>query len=536
MLTFIKSTFRINHDIYNLMLKSLYLKLNIFLIDYYDNKNFWFKKYQNTNTCAFIEKFMKLKVDFIENICSFTKIDAEIIKSGDHLEFNKALIANNTNSSDKKDKPDLEIDLFCSFHKIFFKNLYGILSDISLTYKSDSENYLKTYSDSDFLMPTKLDIIGNLWKFNHLNEKYFNSMSNHICLYMKNFFNKKLITWRYLFIKSKTNKKEMCRICELEFSMNDFFFHARYCMEKKVYIKGLMDIRNKIKKVLDDIKAYKENRKTTQKRRTLDAGNSPRTKLLEGEKLDIFDDKSPLDPIDYFDLIFKKERYHSSESYEKNPNLLVALNKSIHYLTDQIYIQSIQKNVNESLCDIYFKLVQILVLKDKIVEMLLLDKKEQEQIKSTNINLLRASENVVTNKLLTFQFQKFPRKRRNSMKIFNPMTIRSVNNEGTDPNRSILKIPSSQTPIIKSRQRNFSINIDNLNLNMNMNINMNINNMNINHMNNMNNFNSSSLFNKNIQSFSVKDDILDSDRLPAKVKKTAKNLFFKSAIEPIGNY
>ena len=245
---------------------------------------------------------------------------------------------------------------------------------------------------------------------NHHNEKYYSSKSKHISLIIKTFFNKKLVTWRYLYIKSTSDKKEVCRICETAFAINEFFFHARYCMEQKVYAKGLMDIKNKIKKLIDDITKYKEisiikpaNQKLSiassevpvqrgnLKKNTQILSNSPTQKFLDDQFKSNTDldekNKKLLDSLNYFQLILKKEKTQSSDSYENLPYMLVGLNKTIHNLTNQILLQTVSKEKNEQICGIYFQIVQILIIKDKILEMLLLDKIDQDKIQKTKTDI-----------------------------------------------------------------------------------------------------------------------------------------------------
>jgi len=70
MLIYIKSSIDLNVEVFNLFQRSLFHKLQNFIIDYLDNKIFWFQKYNNPHTLNFIENFFKLKNDYIKSISS----------------------------------------------------------------------------------------------------------------------------------------------------------------------------------------------------------------------------------------------------------------------------------------------------------------------------------------------------------------------------------------------------------------------------------------------------------------------------------
>jgi len=76
-LIMIKSKVDQNIELYDLFLKSLFNKLNNFIIDFTEIKVFWFSKYNNPQTCSFVESFCKLKNEYIQSIVKSNNLSFE---------------------------------------------------------------------------------------------------------------------------------------------------------------------------------------------------------------------------------------------------------------------------------------------------------------------------------------------------------------------------------------------------------------------------------------------------------------------------
>ncbi len=211
-------------------------------------------------------------------------------------------------------------------------------------YESYSYFPMLNNHESDYIIPHKMNLNENFWKYLHLSEKYYCSeKSKNLSLHVKNFFNTKLVIWRYLYIKTIADS-EKCRICEEKLPINEFFFHAKYCMEKKVYCKGLIDIKGKMKRCIDKLNQYKETQDEVEDINHKKVGKiAPFPGLIKGKR-DRFKSKS--EDKDFLNKCIEKMP-EIPENPEKGDDILEEVNnkkiiqefiksdKSLEQLTNQ---------------------------------------------------------------------------------------------------------------------------------------------------------------------------------------------------------
>ena len=260
---------------------------------------------------------------------------------------------------------NLNIEDLSEMHIVFFKILFCIINQIQMapdtTNTEDNSsntnlmNNVKNSESYDFILPSKFGLQENFYKYCRLHEKHYISSSKPLVLILRSHFHIKLITWRYLYFKALKSRKHVCRLCEESFTLNDFFLHAKYCMQKKVYIKSMFDIKNKIIKALENLEKFKEEYKS-QSHFTLKSGKfKPKTSFLPPSirsktakstdcLFNVFEfghgnisslnpcNKFTDPPLDYLRIILAKEKGKNLENYEKMPYRLVSLNKTIHFI------------------------------------------------------------------------------------------------------------------------------------------------------------------------------------------------------------
>ena len=160
-------------------------------------------------------------------------------------------------------------------------------------------------------------------------------------------------------------------------------------------------------------------------------------------------------PLDNLIAIIKRELTKTLENYEKMPFRLISLNKTIHFLSNLIFNQTLEVEKNEKLCEIYYELIYVLSSKNKIIEMMLFDKTEQDIITNTNTRLQRKFKS--TKEHVNLFFSKVnntknntPKKVRSNVKAGTQFLAGSSSNFRKFTTLNV-SVDTTMTPLVKKR-------------------------------------------------------------------------------------
>lgn len=216
-------------EYYSLTIHSLVDKLNNFFVQFVENT----KKTSNDsfNKCLiFVEKYIQIKGIFMKNFC----LDKE---------SNKPLDKNENNLFCYKK--------FCSFGRYFFNNLLSLIEANLYPEIEINDNVFKeTYKIF------KIKILQGHHRFLYTKTQITNK-TTLLNKHFRTFFNSKLSNWKFS-LSTNEIKTEICRICETKFKFNELILHVYYCKEKKVLLKRLSEINNKVTQTLKDLKTHRE--------------------------------------------------------------------------------------------------------------------------------------------------------------------------------------------------------------------------------------------------------------------------------------
>lgn len=232
---FILSNISFKLDYYTIAVNSLIEKLNRFFIEFVestaDSKEF-------VKSIDLVQKFVKIKKTFMKDFCETKE------KLPDN--YRNKIFSNVT------------FNRFCSFGRYFFNNLLSLLDmNINIDTIKDIELKDKNFFSIYKYKYKKSEKRGFQWK-NYIRANISNVENNYLDKYFRLYFRTKLATWKYSTIQAGTKKQEICRICETNFTINEFVLHMFFCKEQRVNNQHIIEIKTNLKKALEDLNIYRE--------------------------------------------------------------------------------------------------------------------------------------------------------------------------------------------------------------------------------------------------------------------------------------
>ena len=230
---FLISNISFKLDYYTLTINSLIEKLNKFFIEFVEGTS---DSNEFVKSIDLVQKFVKIKKSFMKDFCETKdKVPDTKNKIFSNVTFNK----------------------FCSFGRYFFNNLLSLIDmNINIDSLKDLEikdkNYFNIYKYK-YKTGKKEFTWKNYYKINQSLAE-----ANNLDKYFKLYFTTKLASWKYSTIQAGTKKKEICRICETNFDINEFVLHMFFCKEQRFNNQQIIEIKSNLKKALEDLKIYKE--------------------------------------------------------------------------------------------------------------------------------------------------------------------------------------------------------------------------------------------------------------------------------------
>ena len=159
------------------------------------------------------------------------------------------------------DDDNFNLNIFSSNGQFIFKNLIEICSkciefDVTKDNKLleerkqqlnnkiyfENRKEIQQYKQYLTLFPIKYLFDKNL-------EKFF-----------KFYFHNKLVLWKNLSLKIDSKKEyEICRICESQIPINEFYLHINYCKQQKNFYEQMNNVKINLNKYIDLLEIYKDN-------------------------------------------------------------------------------------------------------------------------------------------------------------------------------------------------------------------------------------------------------------------------------------
>ncbi len=310
------------------------------------------------------------------------------------------------------------MDKYLLFEKHFLENelTYVILQKIDIP-----EIVPEDLHPSDIvLLPRKVQKIV-FEKFNYITEKYYLTLKNSLNFKTKYYFDIQITIWKYLFIRVVPSQKSVvCRICERTFYLKDFILHSQFCMETKILLKVINDVKVKLRNILKILEAYVRDTPIRKEQKTF-------TKQSKYETNQTIEENHKNLLKNLIDLIKKIKSYMTAD-YVRCPYKLISLKKFIYQLTKLFNENNKSKKGNKTLNEMFCELIPTLLKNEKALENILFYINEKRKISDYNTDCFADSDDLknITKYNDSFHSYKSIRNLKMTGKVYTLTTINNI--------------------------------------------------------------------------------------------------------------